>query len=391
MRSLDRYIFGQILGPFLFFVLVFTGVIWLTQSLRVINTVVNNGQSAMVFLEFTALLLPMVLSIVLPVSVFAAVLYAINRLFTDSEITVMLAAGLSTTALLRAVTVFALIVTLVCYGLTLYLMPTAQREMRDRITQIRGDVAAAFIREGDFITPDKGVTVYLRETGEPGEMFGVFIQDERETDRVVTYTAERALLIRDNEGTRLVMFDGIAQSSNTGDVQPDKLSILRFEQLAYDLTRLDNTSPARFRKPSEMYLPDLLNIDEKAAQPRGISDYRAEAHEALSAPLYVLSLPLLAVAFIISAGFSRRGFAGRIIMAAAAGLGLRLLGLAAKSTVSGNHELWPTMYVPPLAGMLIALWMLSDLNRAPRKVGDGPAATPPPAAPPGRADEARAG
>ncbi|MEO1492105.1 MAG: LPS export ABC transporter permease LptF [Pseudomonadota bacterium] len=367
MRSLDRYIFGQILGPFLFFVLVFTGVIWLTQSLRVINTVVNNGQSALVFLEFTALLLPMVLSIVLPISVFAAVLFSINRLYSDSEITVMLAAGLSTTSILRAVTAFGVLVMLICYAITLYLMPTAQREMRDRITQIRGDVAAAFIREGDFISPDTGVTVYLRETGEPGEMFGVFIQDEREDDRTVTYTAERALLIRDDAGTRLVMFDGIAQSTNEGEARTDKLSILRFEQLAYDLTRLDNTSPARFRKPSEMYLPELLSIDERGARPRGISDFRAEAHEALSSPLYVLALPLLAVAFIISAGFSRRGFAGRIILASAAGLALRLLGLAAKSVVSGNHELWPMLYVPPLAGGVIALWMLSDFNRAPRQ------------------------
>ena len=62
MRRLDSYIFRQILGPFLFFVLVFTGVIWLTQSLKIIDMVVNNGQSARVFLEFTVLLLPMVLS-----------------------------------------------------------------------------------------------------------------------------------------------------------------------------------------------------------------------------------------------------------------------------------------------------------------------------------------
>ena len=88
MRRLDRYIIRQITGPFLFFVLVFTGVIWLTQSLRVIDTVVNNGQSAWVFAEFTALLLPMVLSVVLPISAFAATLYAYNRLVSDSELVV---------------------------------------------------------------------------------------------------------------------------------------------------------------------------------------------------------------------------------------------------------------------------------------------------------------
>ena len=152
MRLLESYIIRQILGPFIFFVLVLTGVIWLTQSLRVIDTVVNNGQSARVFLAFTALLLPMVLSIVLPVSLFAAVLYAVNRLFGDSEIVVMLAAGVSGNRILRAVTAFALMVMPLVYLLILWLMPLAQRKMRDRLSEIRGDVAVAFLREGAFLS-----------------------------------------------------------------------------------------------------------------------------------------------------------------------------------------------------------------------------------------------
>ena len=364
MRRLDLYIFRQILGPFLFFVIVFTGVIWLTQSLRVIDMVVNNNQSAMAFLEFTTLLLPMVLSIVLPVSLFAAVLYAINRLFTDSEIVVMLAAGLSGTSLLRAVVAFATLVMIAVFALTLYLMPTAQREMRDRITQIRGDVALAFVREGAFLNPVRGVTVYLRETGGSGEMFGVFVQDEREEDQTVSYTAERALLVRDDLGTRLVMFDGIAQAA---PVPPtERLSILRFDQLSYDLTAFDEPPAARLRKPSEMYLPRLLSIDAREAAPRPVSEYRAEAHEALSAPLYVLALPMLAVAFVISAGFRRQGFTGRIVMAAVAALGLRMIGLAAKNAVAGEETLWPLLYLPPVLGIILAVVMLSGWRLRPR-------------------------
>lgn len=357
MRRLDRYIFAQITGPFIFFVVVFTGVIWLTQSLRVIDTVVNNGQSAWVFLEFTALLLPMVLALVLPIALFAAVLYGVNRLFTDSEIVVMLAAGVSGTAILRAVTAFSMIVLVVVYAFTLFLMPTAQREMRDRITQIRGDVAAAFVREGEFLTPVRGVTVYLRGTGESGELFGVFVQDEREPERSVTYTAERALLLRDGDGTRLVMFDGIAQSQTAG---PDRnLSILRFERLVYDLSQFEEGGPVRFRKPSELFIGELLSIDANQAAPRPVSEYRAEAHEALSSPLYTIALPLLAVAFVISAGFRRQGFAGRIIMAVVAAVALRLSGFAFKSMATGASEFVPLMYLPPLIGIIAAFWMLS--------------------------------
>ncbi|MEM9140657.1 MAG: LptF/LptG family permease, partial [Pseudomonadota bacterium] len=282
----------------------------------------------------------------------------------------MLAAGLSSTALLRAVALFACLVMLVVFAITLYLMPTAQREMRDRLTQIRGDVAVAFVREGQFLTPMKNVSVYLRETGQAGEMFGVLVHDERDPERMVTYTAERALLVRDDDGTRLVMFNGVAQSADQPN--PQALSILRFEQLSYDLTAFDEPGPARARKPSEMYLPELLEIDAARAAPRPIGDFRAEAHEALSAPLYVLALPLLAVAFVISAGFRRQGFAGRIVLAAVAGLTLRLTGLAAKSLVSGTAEAWPLLYVPPVLGCVAALWMLADIRRTqPARAGAG--------------------
>ncbi len=253
MRRLDSYIFHQILGPFLFFVLVFTGVIWLGQTLRIIDTVVNHGQSALVFLEFTLLLLPTVLSVVLPVATFAATLYAMNRLFGDSEIVVMFASGLSSFSLVRPVLVFSTLVMAVVFALTLYVMPTAQRELKSRISEVKGDVAAVFLREGAFLSPVRGVTVYLRGMGQPGEMLGIFVHDERDDDEIITYTAERAVLLSDADGTRLVMFDGVAQIAKRHEA--DSVSILRFEQLAYDLTQFTARDRSRRRKPSELYLP----------------------------------------------------------------------------------------------------------------------------------------
>jgi lipopolysaccharide export system permease protein len=369
LRRLDSYIFHQILGPFLFFVLVFTGVIWLGQSLRVIDTVVNYGQPARVFLEFSLLLLPMVLSIVLPVAAFAATLYAVNRLFGDSEIVVMFASGLSGTSLVRPVLMFSTLVMAVVFALTLYVMPTAQRELKSRINEVKGDVASAFLREGTFLSPVRGVTVYLRGMGLPGEMLGIFVHDERDQDEITTYTAERAVLLNDAAGIRLVMFDGVAQIAKRHEA--DSVAILRFEQLAYDLTQFTAKNRFRRRKPSEMYLPELLSIQAGETGGRRLGKYRAEAHEALIAPIYVLTLPLMAVAFVIGAGFRRQGFVGRIILATGAAVALRLLGLALKAATSNEPTVWPVMYLPPLIGMAAALWLLAGWPLPWRRRGNG--------------------
>ncbi len=374
MTRIDLYILRQMAGPFVFFVLVFTGVIWLSQSLRVIDTVVNNGQSARVFLEFTALLLPTVFSIVLPIAAFAAVLYAMNRLFSDSEVVVLFSSGMSGLRLLRPVAVFAGLVVLLLFVITLVLMPVTKRIMQERVNEVRGDIAAAFLREGEFVSPARRVTIYLRRMGRPGEMLGVFVHDERDPDQVVTYTAERAVLVSSGESPTIVMFDGLAQSRSAQPGAP--LSVLRFERLSYALGQLADRSGPRQIKPSELFVTRLLTAAEDETGPYTLGEFRAEGHEALAGPLYALSLPLLGTALIVSLGFRRQGFAGRVILAAAVALGVRLLGLAAKSATGAAAALWPMMYLPPLLALAAALWMMSGQGLSTRT---GPRGAPPPA------------
>lgn len=370
MRRLDRYIFRQIAGPFLFFVLVLTGTIWLGQSLKLIETVVNNNQAAGVFLELTVLVLPTALSIVLPVACFAATLYAVNRLFSDSELVVIFASGFSWTALVRPVLMFATLVTLATYLLTLLVIPDAEGALKSRLAEIRGDIVSAFLREGAFESPADDVTVYLRGMGRPGEMLGVFVHDARDPDETATYTAERAVILNDEAGTRIVMFDGVLQLTRT---RAEALSILRFEQFAYDLTQFFGKAGDRRRKPSEYSLPELLAFteDEAAAERRPLGAYRAEAHEALSSPLYALAFALIAAAFVVGPGFRRRGFLGRILAATGVALALRLTGLGLKGLATGEAALWPAMYLPPLAGALLALWLISGRRPARRRAANG--------------------
>lgn len=359
MRRLDRYIFRQIAGPFLFFVLIFTGTVWLGQSLKLVETIVNNSQSARVFLELTLLVLPTALSIVLPVACFAATVYAVNRLFSDSEIVVMFATGFSWTALLRPVCMFAGLVMLATYALTLGVIPTAQGALKTRLAEIRHDIVTAFLHEGAFESPAEGVTVYLRGMGQSGEMLGLFVHDTRDRDETATYTAERAVLVSDETGTRIVMLDGVLQLARARDTET--LSILRFKQFAYDLSQFMHPLVDRRRKPSEYYLPELFAMTkaEAAAQGRPLGGYVAEAHEALSAPLYAPVFALIAVAFVVGPGFRRRGFLGRILAATGVGLALRLTGLSMKGLTIGHANLWPAIYLPPLVGVIVALWLLS--------------------------------
>ena len=136
VRRLQKYILWKLVGPFAFFLLSLTGVIWLMQSLRFVDLIINKGLSASYFAQLTLLVLPGVLNIILPIALSAAVLYVYNRLDSDSEIVVMRSAGLGNLPLARPALLLALGVTVVGYFLSLYFMPMGQRTFMDMRTKL---------------------------------------------------------------------------------------------------------------------------------------------------------------------------------------------------------------------------------------------------------------
>jgi lipopolysaccharide export system permease protein len=368
VTQIDRYLARELARPFLFFVVVLTGVVWLSQSLQILDTVVNNAQTAPVFLEFTALLLPRAMAMVLPIAAFMATLQTVNRLFADSEIVAMLAGGLGAASLARPVAMFGAAVMVAMALFTWLAAPLAAQRLRDRVAEVRADVASGLLFAGQFLNPSSGLTVYVRETGAAGGgMRGVFVHDRRDPAAEVTYAAREALLQRTDAGPRLVMADGSAQRR---DAATGAVTVLRFDQLVFDLSQFMGDASARERKPSELFVTELLNPpdgQERAARGRWL----AEGHEQLSAPLYAVTLPLVAVAAIVGGGFSRRGYVGRIGVALALGAAVRVAGLAAKSATVATPELWPLLYVPPLLGGAAALaflgrgWMMRRRARPP--------------------------
>ena len=94
MKRLTLYLFRHLIVATLFVTAGLTLVIWLTQSLRLLEIVVDGGAPIYLFLQLMLVTLPTFLSIVLPIGLLAAVLFTYNRLTMDSELVVMRAAGL---------------------------------------------------------------------------------------------------------------------------------------------------------------------------------------------------------------------------------------------------------------------------------------------------------
>lgn len=371
MTRLDRYILRQLVAAFGFFVLVFTGVIWLTQAVRLIDTVIASGQSAAIFLEFSALVLPQVFVIVLPLSGIGAALYALNRLYSDSELVVMMAAGLGPAALLRPVALFGTLIALAMAVVLFVLVPRSGAALAERTQSIRSDLANALIVERQFLHPMKGLTLFIGATDRTGEMRNVFLHDQREPARPITYSAEMAVLLRDGDEARLLMRDGVALAPSADG---ERLSVVEFEQFVYDLSALVEADETRRRRPEEYPLRELLHpsADMLADGRYSRGRFIAEAHYKLSQPVLAMIYPMIALVTMLAGGYRRSGFGRRVFVAIGVALILQAIVIVVRSRVQGDAALWPVMYLPVVLGLGYVAALLHRLSR--RRVAPGVAA-----------------
>ena len=211
----DRYVLSQLLLFFGFFALVLVAVFWINRAVVLFDRLIGDGQSALVFLEFTALTLPNLIRMVLPMAAFAAAVYVTNRLNTESELTVMQATGTSPWQLARPVLVFGLVAAAMMSVLTHYLLPASVSQLAVREAEVSRNVTARLLSEGSFLHPAPGVTFFVRQIDRDGTLNDVFLSDRRNPDQNVTYTASRAFLVREGDKANLIMVDGIAQRLDT--------------------------------------------------------------------------------------------------------------------------------------------------------------------------------
>ncbi|MFZ5962943.1 LPS export ABC transporter permease LptF [Thalassococcus sp. BH17M4-6] len=366
---------SQLMVLFGFFALVLVSVYWVNRAVILFDRLIADGHSAGVFLEFTALSLPNVIRMVLPMAAFAAAVYVTNRLSSESELTVVQATGYSPWRLARPVLIFGLIVALMMTVLTHFLVPASNAQLRERETEISGSVSARLLREGVFLHPAKGVTFYIRDITVDGELRDVFLSDRRLENRDVTYTAARAYLLRDAEGPKLVMQSGLAQ---TFEREGDRLSTTNFTDLTYDVSGLIAADSNKRRKIRNIPTLELLSDPAAIAEETNdsIGEVLEEAHGRFQQPLLSVVAALIGFSTLMLGSFSRFGVWRQIIGAIFLLVVVKLAESAVTDPVRSNAALWPLVYLPSVVGLGLSAAMLHHASRPFRP--RGATATPAP-------------
>ena len=313
MRRLDRYILSQLLRVFGFFALVLVAVYWVNRAVMLFDQLIGDGQPVLVFLELTALSLPMLIRAVLPIAAFVAAVYVTVQLLRSNEIAVLQAAGLSPWRLARPVVAFGLVVALFLMVVMHVLVPAARTQLNQRQAEIAQNITASLLQDGVFQHPSEGITFFIAEITADGVLRGIYLSDTRSLSQRVDYTARRALIVPERSGPKLVMIDGFAQIH---DQATGRLSTTTFADFTYDLGALIGPA-SRGRSVRELPTPSLIApgpelLAETRAAP---AQFRYELVSRFIEPLSAVATALIGFAALLAGGFNRLGFWREIVLA----------------------------------------------------------------------------
>jgi lipopolysaccharide export system permease protein len=358
-RRLSRYVLTQLIGPVALLTLLMTSVIWLIAILPLLDLVINRGQSALTFLYLIALLLPTPLVIIMPIAFFFAALFTLQRLQAESELVVMASAGFSLRQLAMPVLGAAAIVMAFTYACILVLAPAGQRVLRDKLLDIRADMAGALLVEGEFNPVSQGLTVFIRQLSNDGEIRGILVHDNRDRAHPVTYLAEKGILARTPAGTRLIMLEGNIEIGGKGGEQ---LQVLHYQSHTLNLDQFSGPARYTLRRRDERYLSELFWPPEQGVSQKIRDQFFAEGHNRLSQPLYCIAFALIALAAVLRGRRQRGSVAMRLTIASLAATGLRIAGYGVTGIAQRHPPLIVIFYLLPAIGAVGAIIVLAGYS-----------------------------
>ena len=359
----NLYIFNQLLRTALALTSVLVGIIWLFQTIRILELVVNRGAAVGDFLVMSVASMPLWLMIAIPISGFIAVNWVFSRILADRELLVMQSIGLSPLQLAKAPIALGVLLTTFLAVNTIYILPTSFGVYKDLQFKFRNSIPTILLRDGVFIEVVNDMTMFIGSRDDNDIMRDLFIHDARIGDRIITMTAQSGEFIERDGYPTLILQNGERSERNA---EGQSGAILLFDTHSVTITRNSSQQTERASIDyNEDSISNLLSTDA-VNSPQYYLQRHAEGHYRIASPWLGLGLALLSAAIILRGQIRRDLWTRRASLNIGACVLVIIAVVVSRGWVTNNANLWPFIHLSVFAPIIIAFWLL----RQPRKTND---------------------
>lgn len=343
------------LRPFFSTLFILVGMIWLLQSIRLMDLVINKNMNVLDFLQMSVLLIPGMLIVLFPLSFFSGVYSGLKKMVIDSEMDAIYAAGISRLRVLKPLFLLSLVVVGCTYFISLYAMPAGRIAFGDLKYELQNNSDNLQVEAGTFNKLSDKITIYVEEIENNQWMKNIIVQDNTRANIPVTWTAEEGVLKLDKQNhPNLFLIKGTRQ-----EISDEQTSVLEFKSHQIDLSKQAKKKNTRHKKTSERFLLELLETGHLTTDKQR-NKYKAEFYKRLLWPLAPLGLMFIPLYFLFKPIKSRFGITRPSIISIILAVIFIALEMFFNSRISSGDEMfvgiaivWPIIVPLILLSLLV--------------------------------------
>ena len=308
---MKKILFRKLLGDCLIFFLItlFSSgiIIWVFQAVNFLDIVVEDGRNYLVYLNFSLLNFPKVISKLVPFVLFFSFLYVIGKYELKNELIIFWNFGINKIDLINFFVKFSFVIMLFQIFLTATIVPKSQDLARSFLRTSSYNYLENFIKPKIFNDAVKGLTIYSNSKDEFGNLKEIYLKKGSGDNFQITFAREgRFKQIGKNQFLELNFGETISVINN-------KITNFKFKKTDFNLSNFDDNTTT-YKKTQEVSTLDLircyhnlmnftlLKIDENFSVENcrldNIDNIIKELYKRIIIPLYIPVLILIALMLI---------------------------------------------------------------------------------------------
>ena len=299
---------------FFFITLVSTAlVIWVFQAVNFLDIMIEDGRDYLVYIKYSLLNFPKILSKVFPFILFFSLFYVTTRYEFNNELIILWNFGVHKINIINFIFKLSILLMIIQILLTTIIVPKSQDLARSFLRTSEVNFFNNFVKQQKFNDTIKGVTIYADNKSVDGNLKNLYIKKEmRNNEFQITY-AKRGEFSQVSGKPILILFEGATITYNN----EGNLTNISFSKSDYSLADYETntiTIPKTQEISSEKLLRcinlfySLSDINQFISKSKFIDNCRIsnmnnilkEFYKRFVIPIYLPILSLISFLLIIS-------------------------------------------------------------------------------------------
>jgi len=258
-------------------------LIWITQSARFLYLVTDTGLSPLTYGKYIIYLIPKIISQVTLISFLISIFLTIVKFQKNKEIEIYWLAGVSKKDIVKILIKVSLIPTFFALFFYVYLGPLGSMKSREILSNSEFSLVNTLVKKNNFNSPLKGLTIFVKENDNRGNLEKVFIFEGNKT-----ILSKKGRVVSVNDNNYIELSDGFIHEKSKNN----NIDVIKFETTMFDFTKYQTniiktpkTQEKNFLKITKEYVGET-NVGPK-------NDLLHEIHKRIFKPLFIPIIALL--------------------------------------------------------------------------------------------------